>query len=1165
MSKLFLFSVLFSLLTVSCVHAGDGDIDISDAQYKKYLAAINKSGDTVPAKELKDVLLTITRNLDNPAIVAARKINRTLDLLLRNYEISLHQVNLKFTNHVGDYPYQIPYKKPLPIRYTLNVVEDGVDILRKVQAAVPEYKLDPKLVPGKNSKTWFDIIQNSTYNQFAKKLNLSGSTDLSNEAVNRATTFNDLVDKPAETYKKMHQRLVRYGENASFPEFAEPIDKLKEALADKDLKTACKNDKLLAALRDDLQRRLDYLQSPKGKNPTEVARMVKGAYPYRESVETIAKATQFFDIVERKKYAESTDYFKIERSWFEPKAEKLLPPPYHYDRYAYHWISLAEDPNVVMMPTNRELNFKNLVDSRVAPIEFLGVETKVVRADRYFNAPYDFWWHDINHSRRTSAYTENYLKKNAVKTLGGKYAEYQKMETESKALQKKISDLKLDGKYTKEQAAEIKKLMMVLLFEAEHETALNPDKASITKDILKKPYSSEPFEFMSGAQISSLELEKLRTGEGNLVSGTDVIKSKFTGNPIYVNYIRDRSLSMLSNVNNKLTCGFYDSVFDLNENELGKLQYRNPEYVAKAAAELLHVLSTGDVSHADLLKLAESRDGLEELYKAYYSVGDRMMLAHLIAEKKVDLTAKSVHLESEVKSANTTKMRTDQILKDRGSDQSVSVSSKDFAPVQNKLVPISTSSEEPKSMSYAKLLSKIEGKKVIVLGGYSGLGYENPEAVKDYIKSIIQAQGNDVVYVIGGTSDGIGEAYNWIPEIAKELNLKGVKTAGIVSKNALKYGLAKQDFTVLVDTPPDNWEVKKDGRSLMVKVAEDTNGKMIYFKGGAVSSAEIGEAIAHNVPVEVISDPKIAPNSQKVAKKLGSDPNLVVDGTEKFVQGGKVAVVTSTDQASKINAATLGAQAPLNSPPAAGKSQQGFTYEDLLAKTKGKKVVVLGGYSGLGYEDPEVVKAYIKSIMKAQGNDVVYVIGGTSDGIGAAYDWIPEIAKELNLKNIKSAGIVSKNALKYGLAKQDYTVLVDTAPDNWEVIQDGRSLMVKIAQDSHGKMIYFKGGDVSSAEIREAIAHDVPVEVISDSKIAPNVQKLAKKLASNPSLVTDGTEKFVQSGKVTVIASMQQASKANSPMTSSQSVANLGLDPVKYDETLSRIRKKLGGGNFCTK
>lgn len=189
-----------------------------------------------------------------------------------------------------------------------------------------------------------------------------------------------------------------------------------------------------------------------------------------------------------------------------------------------------------------------------------------------------------------------------------------------------------------------------------------------------------------------------------------------------------------------------------------------------------------------------------------------------------------------------------------------------------------------KNVSYEQLARVAEGKNVVVLGGYSGAGYQNPEELKKYIRRIVSMSGPDTLFVIGGTGDGIGEAYKWIPEIAKELEMKNIETAGIVSRNAAKYGIAKQDYVVFVDTPVDGdkaWEVMDGDRSLMVKFAEDTHGQMAYFGGGPVSKRELEEAILHQVPATLIQDEALGPRMDKASKAvLAEHPGMSTTSSE---------------------------------------------------------------------------------------------------------------------------------------------------------------------------------------------------------------------------------------------------------------------------------------------
>ncbi len=174
-------------------------------------------------------------------------------------------------------------------------------------------------------------------------------------------------------------------------------------------------------------------------------------------------------------------------------------------------------------------------------------------------------------------------------------------------------------------------------------------------------------------------------------------------------------------------------------------------------------------------------------------------------------------------------------------------------------------------VNYEQLEKEIEGKRVIVFGGFSGLGYENNDKLKgtinNRIKQDIEKYGKDnVVVVAGATSDGIGACY----EVAKEL---GVSTYGIVSEAGKEYGSDKHcDKTFYVPDPKGTWQVLNDqGSSYMVDVAKN-NGALVYYGGGDVAVTEIKEAQERGISVEV--DTSFEPNPAQVTKRKAKNPNL---------------------------------------------------------------------------------------------------------------------------------------------------------------------------------------------------------------------------------------------------------------------------------------------------
>lgn len=173
--------------------------------------------------------------------------------------------------------------------------------------------------------------------------------------------------------------------------------------------------------------------------------------------------------------------------------------------------------------------------------------------------------------------------------------------------------------------------------------------------------------------------------------------------------------------------------------------------------------------------------------------------------------------------------------------------------------------------NFENLQKEIGNKKVLVLGGFSGLGYEKPTKLKNEIKKRLEEEikilGKDnLVLVSGATTEGIGVCY----EVAKKL---GIKTYGIVSEEARQYGVDKNcEVTFFVPDPKKSWQVLSDkGDSYMVEIAKN-NGVLIYYGGGEVAVSELKEAKIKDIPVEV--DTSFMPDPEKVKKKQEKDPKF---------------------------------------------------------------------------------------------------------------------------------------------------------------------------------------------------------------------------------------------------------------------------------------------------
>lgn len=223
---------------------------------------------------------------------------------------------------------------------------------------------------------------------------------------------------------------------------------------------------------------------------------------------------------------------------------------------------------------------------------------------------------------------------------------------------------------------------------------------------------------------------------------------------------------------------------------------------------------------------------------------------------------------------------------------------------------------------------------VIVFDGYSGLGYKNPDKIRESMqqemltklqemKNIADVLGEELppLYVVAGaTADGIGCCY----DVAEILQKDGwnIKKVGIVSEAALKqedWGKALPDeqasrleHLVVVDDPNSTWQVLNDkGQSYMVDIAFAANKPAIFsfYGGGGVANSELKELASRlenpqkNIQIVIRHGTgDFAPKEDKAAKKFAqimekslskglapeeakAKAQLEINGTGSYVEG----------------------------------------------------------------------------------------------------------------------------------------------------------------------------------------------------------------------------------------------------------------------------------------
>lgn len=187
----------------------------------------------------------------------------------------------------------------------------------------------------------------------------------------------------------------------------------------------------------------------------------------------------------------------------------------------------------------------------------------------------------------------------------------------------------------------------------------------------------------------------------------------------------------------------------------------------------------------------------------------------------------------------------------------------------------------------AEMMSRVSGKRVVVFGGYSGLGYADAQAVTracaQDLEREIEAHGAQNIIVVGGaTSDGIGDIGY---AVAKGY---AVDTLGIVSEEARAFGASSYcDYVIYVPDPGQTWStVAPNGLSYMVTVADEGRGAYYAYGGGDIARDELMEAQRRGVPTVV--HPEFEPDPAKVAARLAKNPNFEAQPVPAAIRNGRL-------------------------------------------------------------------------------------------------------------------------------------------------------------------------------------------------------------------------------------------------------------------------------------
>jgi hypothetical protein len=234
------------------------------------------------------------------------------------------------------------------------------------------------------------------------------------------------------------------------------------------------------------------------------------------------------------------------------RTNKPCPSLYHSDRYEYYSHFLKESaPEHVLMPTLYSLGATDIIAVRGVPIGLVGVTTDLLFVDGYEQTPYEFYVHDINHSRRMYQFSKEY-----AESKGLPFDDFL-LET-TQFVKNNLLPLITIKKSDDEHSKNIKRVMKMLLFEILHEDALPPTMDVIENALSRHPGKRTPFE--------RLEQEKK------------------------VFYVMEPGASTLAYVFRKLAHDFYDQPEDRYDYIVAP-QYRTREHIVTAAIQLSHSLN----------------------------------------------------------------------------------------------------------------------------------------------------------------------------------------------------------------------------------------------------------------------------------------------------------------------------------------------------------------------------------------------------------------------------------------------------------------------------------------------------------------------------------------------------------------------------------------------
>jgi hypothetical protein len=372
--------------------------------------------------------------------------------------------------------------------------------------------------------TFFSLLKNDDYVNRKKKEHLDYSQKI--------------INNPYEEYLNLKNRMIIDNKKFIFIELEGLVIYLASELI---------TNKVEDILRQNIA--LQYLREQLFIKIISILFESASYLPYMETIIVISDILQFFDIVQRIDNGNFSPYFHTRRYYF-------------YQNYL-----LGLFPNEILFPSLYNIGATDLIKIRCIPIYFCGVSSEPLFVDEYDNTSLEFYFHDIQHSRRThyynNLYYDTFFKHNNKNSSTNPYkilsVDQFYLEMYNYTNKKILPLLKKTP-----NGNELNKLIKMIFFEIFHEKALPVLENVIYTSIFKKNPKT-PVEKISECNIVS---EKL----------PDVINDIYEDPPL------------LSNILYKLQSSFFNKSNNRKE-FIVEVKYRKCKFLIEACIQILKKLN----------------------------------------------------------------------------------------------------------------------------------------------------------------------------------------------------------------------------------------------------------------------------------------------------------------------------------------------------------------------------------------------------------------------------------------------------------------------------------------------------------------------------------------------------------------------------------------------